>query len=528
MTPFRPFSSLPVLAKANLLGVLALVGWLSWVLVPGWRDDPDLAHGFFAPLLFLILVFESRVEPNPRFVVPTRRWTWLIALLGVCAVASVALSCLYAASLGWSHAMSRWFLAVGVGALVLALWWQLADSRLRVLSFGWPAVVAALLWPLAAPLPPGLNSRLSLGLQGAVTQVVTSTLDHVGIAAHREGNVIELVSTSVGVSEACSGVRSLMSCCVVGLFLSAVWVSRPGARAVIVGVAPVLALVMNAVRSLILTVLASEGVMIEGPWHDRTGYAILGVTTVVLLLVAHRLRAPSPSAPQQSGKAPAGSPPSLWGLGLVLALVGCMLVGGNLLAHRAAENPVKAPALTTLFPEPPMGWSVRPLEDLSAYTGILRTTTLERRRDVRRTDHGEVGVILYVAFWLPGQAPVNVVDAHTPDTCWPGSGWVEQPLPDRQVALPLAGRSLPRAQTRVFAREGLTTRVWFWHLVRGRPIAIDNPDSIPGLVRTALTYGFQRDAEQLFVSVTSNRPWEELRSEPFVQEFFRRTAPLGL
>jgi len=98
----------------------------------------------------------------------------------------------------------------------------------------WPAVVAVALWPLSSPLPPGSYTRLALALQGGVTEAVTGALGFFGIAAHRDGNVIELARASVGVSEACSGVRSLVSCVVAGLFLSAVWVKRPWGRAILV------------------------------------------------------------------------------------------------------------------------------------------------------------------------------------------------------------------------------------------------------------------------------------------------------
>ena len=44
-------------------------------------------------------------------------------------------------------------------------------------------------------------------------------------------------------------------------------------------------------------------------------------------------------------------------------------------------------------------------------------------------------VTLYVAYWRPGQAPVSLVDAHTPDACWPGTGWEPRPLASEREAL---------------------------------------------------------------------------------------------
>ena len=54
----QPDSALrPSLSLRLLLGVLAVgVGLACWLLWPEWRQNPDLSHGFFAPLIFLLLV----------------------------------------------------------------------------------------------------------------------------------------------------------------------------------------------------------------------------------------------------------------------------------------------------------------------------------------------------------------------------------------------------------------------------------------------------------------------------------------
>src|SRR5690606_40034894 len=66
-----------------------------------------------------------------------------------------------------------------------------------------------------------------------------------------------------GVEEACSGIRSLLSCVYAAAFFSAALVTRALNRCVILLLAPVLAIVMNFVRSLLLTLLAHRGVRSE-------------------------------------------------------------------------------------------------------------------------------------------------------------------------------------------------------------------------------------------------------------------------
>src|SRR5207237_4001264 len=112
-----------------------------------------------------------------------------------------------------------------------------ADESLRLMPWTGSALVAIGLWLLSVPIPPGTYTRLTLGLQLWVSEAVLRALHLLGVAAIRHGNIIELARTTVGVEEACSGVRSLISCLFAGFFFSATLVRAPWARAVIIALA---------------------------------------------------------------------------------------------------------------------------------------------------------------------------------------------------------------------------------------------------------------------------------------------------
>jgi exosortase/archaeosortase family protein len=101
----------------------------------------------------------------------------------------------------------------------------------------------------------------------------------------QQGNVLVLPTGSVGVADACSGIRSLTACLFAGSFLSAVFLDRLWKKITLVGAAMGLAFLTNLGRSLFLTAWAYRNGpgAIEGMVHDVAGYAVLGLTVVGLL-----------------------------------------------------------------------------------------------------------------------------------------------------------------------------------------------------------------------------------------------------
>lgn len=526
------FGELPRLAQIDALLLLAGGLALSVRLWPEWRHNPDLSHGLCMPIVFVILLREAR-HGTPRFL--RRGIGYAVAFLALLATATVALVAagLYAASVDWSHPLVNGALTLSFLCFLSAGLLLLADDSVRYLGCNWSAFVAIALWALCTPIPPGTYSRLTVGLQLWVSESVLRTLHVLGIAAIRHGNIIELARATVGVEEACSGIRSLLSCIFAGLFFSATLVTRPWARAAIVALAAPLALAMNFLRSLTLTLLANRGVDISGTWHDLTGFAVLGVTAAILVgiaLLLERGKRPAQPSPRANAPTELRVPLAYFGgltatLGVACALV--FLAIANTRPSVRADTPV--PDLAALLPANAPGWTVSTSDDLFQFRDTLQTDHLAQRTYHKVLPSGEkIEVILYVAYWRAGQAPVSLVASHTPDACWPGSGWAPKPVPSQHPSLMLNGHQLPDAEYRLFAYNDFPQYVWFWHLYDGRTIAFRDPYSAVTLLRIAWKYGFRHDGDQLFVRVSSNRPWEEIAREPFVQDFFRRLQPLGL
>ena len=515
------------MALALVAGALVVHLW------PEWTHDPDLSHGLLMPAVCVYLLYLC-VRPAGEAALGDGPALALTAILGAAGLAGLWVSGLLAATVDWSSQVVEFTLAVSFAALACGAVAAFAGRRTGLLRFNWTGVCAALLWALCAPLPPGTYTRLTLGLQLRVSESVVRALDLLGVAAHRQGNIIELAHGTVGIEEACSGVRSLVSCVFAAILFSAALTRRPAARLLLIVLSVPLALVMNFIRSLALTLLVNDGVRIEGAWHDSTGYGVLLVTAAILAWLALALdRAPAAGAKTAGPAAPA-LPRSEGGFGAQAALTTALgLVAATLVffaanTSRPASIAAAVPDLAAMLPVSAAGWRVETDRDLDRFAGILRTDHMAQRTYLRKGPSGTDQVTLYLAFWSEGQASVGAVASHTPDACWPGSGWVQVPIPDNLAVLEVGGAALPHSQHRLFTNEGYPQQVWFWQVFDGRIVEVGSTRSVPALIGIALRYGFRRGGEQAFIRVSSNRPWEEISKEPFLMQFFANVRALGL
>jgi exosortase/archaeosortase family protein len=295
------------LALGLTAGLLAFVAYdqSHW-----WASEPDYAFGFLTPLFCLYITCErwplvnrsldaAQAPGAPRmqglrgFLVGAGAF----ALLGVGGV-GVTLGSLMRADSSVAEPSATLTITLGsifasFGLLFICIPAPPAgsaarslgrDSRLSVLSlFVFPIGI----WLLSARLLGVVEDRLSLFLQGKVVGFVSLVFDLVGATIIREGNVLLLPTGRVGVAEACSGMRSLTGCLFSGAFLGAVFFRGLAPKVFLLLAALLLAFCTNLARNLFLTFWAYRygPPAIHGWVHDVAGYAVLGLTTLGLLLV---------------------------------------------------------------------------------------------------------------------------------------------------------------------------------------------------------------------------------------------------
>lgn len=173
-------------------------------------------------------------------------------------------------------------LGVVIGAILFLAGWK----WLRALAF--PTTLCLLL----IPIPPVIFYQIAFPLQVVATKFGVAILQLARIPVLREGNVIVLAQTTLEVTEACSGIRSLVSLFALAVLYAYSATPRNGQR-IAIGLSSIpIAIVANGLR------IAGTGVAAQyvGPsaatgfFHSFSGWTVFMTSFVMLLAVGNALK----------------------------------------------------------------------------------------------------------------------------------------------------------------------------------------------------------------------------------------------
>ena len=250
----------------------ALYGATLQGLVWQWWDDPNYSHGFLVPVFSGVLVWQRRKELVA--LVPQGTWLGLPVLLA-------GVGALILGDIGAEFFLTRSSLIVILAGLIL---FHLGVGVFRAVAFP----LAFLLFMV--PLPATVFYAVAFPLQRLAAQNATDALDLLGVAVLLDGNVIHLSQISLGVTEACSGIRSLISLLALAVAWASLTLSSAWAVAALVASAVPITIVANAGR-VVATGLIGQSFGIEYAqsfYHTFSGWVIF-LFAFVGLLVVHGL-----------------------------------------------------------------------------------------------------------------------------------------------------------------------------------------------------------------------------------------------
>lgn len=256
-----------------------------------WSHQPELQFGWIVLLLSAFLVWEAW-EKKPA---PSPRWRWWSVVLAAAGLALLFVVQIYQAAFGMTAATLSGT-ALGVLALVGAnLGCLFGWAGVRHFGFGFAFLLIAL------PLPSIIYENVVSRLQSDVAYLNVEALNLLGIPARRVGSLIQLSNGTVGIDEACSGIRSLQSTIMATLFIGYLSLRSRALQCVLLLSGVALAFIGNLVRSFFLSYTAHrQGMRAIESFHDAAGWSILAFTAagvILLSLFFHRLEVAAKRAP---------------------------------------------------------------------------------------------------------------------------------------------------------------------------------------------------------------------------------------
>ena len=442
----------------NLLALLLLIAWLyasilarlalQWV---GPHSDPNFQHGIFVPIFALFVLWQDRKKLKAITSAPS--WTGLPLVV-------LSLLVLVLGVRGADIFLPRVSLLILLtGLIILFRGW----TFFRAVLFPWAFLI------LMIPIPALIMNRVTFPLQLLAAKLSTSLLELVGVAVHREGNIIWLASGPLDVAEACSGIRSLLTLVTLAIIYGYLMETRKWVRVVLALSAVPIAVAANSFRVFVTGLLVRywDPEKAMGFFHTFEGWLVF-VVALIMLFALHRLICliwkSSPAAPRNVApleERPAGGVSQKAGsfhFGIVAVLM-------------------LATAIFLQFPPPPnvkhVGTMPYQIGDWKGTDVPIRQEELDilgpgeyLQREYENASQSEPSINLFIPFF-PTQKAGDTI--HSPDHCLLGAGWFPISREVIQLSRP-NGSSMP-VKRYVVSKSGERQLVLYWFQAHGRVLA---------------------------------------------------------
>lgn len=198
--------------------------------------------------------------------------------------------------------------------------------------------------------------------------------------------------------------------------------------------------------------------------------------------------------------------------------------------------------LEVALPESIAGWQRReiPLSlssaELANVRGILNFNQAVQVLYTKGTEQ----ILVFVAYWEPGQVSVADAGTHNPDSCWVNAGCVRTERSYGAVSSVGARELKPYEYGQYILPNGGKQNVIFWHLVNGEPNRyqdqqagwreglVGRVERMPLVFKDFKKYGLNQKNEQMFIRLSSFQPINELLAVPANTPFFDGFEKLGI
>ena len=493
-----------------------LVFLLARACAPEWTVNPQYGYGWLIPFLVLYLGMK-RLSSNICEVAVPKLSSATVAIVGG----------LMALALGvdWvrmQHPPMRVMMGIqgAIWALFVLFGWRDYTPQFRS-----AVTVPFLLLLTSVPWPTRVEEPLTRALMSWVTGGAMELLHLIGVIAHREGELIIFPNAIVGVSEACSGIRSLQAAFVFSLILGE-W-RRGGIRqrAELLLIGLILALSGNLLRTLALCGIASNSGMEQMEyWHDTSGNLLL------LFLIGGLVGWSLWRIPQAKGGEEVHSVSfhqikhqSSKSMRVILMIAIVLAIGINLHAYFQRSN-------EGVNSEPVIEWRKSTGDrSLSIPSEVWRNLRASSGEWIERKIEGfEAGKMEFYHFYWKPIRDSQGVRLHRPDWCMQGLGW-------KRIGAPVQGEILIQGGKLegywIQYRKPGGEAVQFWTLLRNQS-RVEIDFQAPALVEDVhwRTFLFPQEQSSTWemISIVVSSPWmvpEQRQVEELAIERIQKNKP---
>ena len=412
----------PIRLSFLLVGAVLLALWFVCCryLSAEWSFNEQYNYGWFVPF-FAAYLFWERWSDRPAPATPTHKFLATLSIFFASALL-LPLRVFEIGSgdwrpLGWIH-------ATAVITITLSIIY-LSGGKSWLRHFSFPVLFVFVAVPWVTPI----ETPIVQGFMRIIAAASAETLALLGIPVHVQGNLLSLPNGTVGVSEACSGVRSFQTSLMIGLFFGEVKRLGFRPRLLLVAGAVAIGLLANFFRASMLVWIASRnGVGALGHWHDILGYAIVVVVFLGTMWMASRWKGKRPSEKAVALPPDAQMSPRLLPRSLLVALFVWIIaveVGAESWYRAHEQNLIARPSWSVHWPENATNY-----REIKVDSDVRNMLRFDFGREVEWTSNenhasSTPSILNYLFFfrWNPGSGTILRARAHRPDICLPAAGW---------------------------------------------------------------------------------------------------------
>lgn len=230
-----------------------------------WWNEEALSHGMLLPPLAAYVAWINREAIRRLPIQPSN---------GGILLAGLACLTLLTGKLASEFFLARFSFVILLAGLVLSFW---GAARLKSLALPF------LLLATMVPLPSVVYNRLAAPLQLLTSEASSAIAQALGVSLYRDGNIIQLAGTTLGVVEACSGLNSLSALMVAGILLGFLICTSTASRVLLFAATLPAAVLVNIIRVAGTAVAADyDQKFAEGFYHAFSGWLVFVAGFAVL------------------------------------------------------------------------------------------------------------------------------------------------------------------------------------------------------------------------------------------------------